>query len=396
MKLETTPIEAASPALRDGMEVRAFERDSFTEYYVTGSPIEGLPPDECAQAQFEETARTLLQHRIQPIQEKIYGLRSAMDTILDAREAVFLRHGLDPTTPITFIEGKPVGNCPLGGLQIWGVVPHDPEKSVVSTVESHGRKVGRCWSGEGFRMLHLPFIRGTSPEGKLPSCATGQAERMFANASALLKSGGFSFSQVVRTWIYMARLLDWYGEFNRVRTGYFKREGFGWEKGETAFPASTGIQGRCFSDECFMDVLALDSGAKAATVHSICRTSRQSQAFSYGSAFSRGASIAIEGRQTVFVSGTASINARGDSVYIGDAEAQSVGTLSNIAGLLEDHGGGLENIAMATVFCKNVEACEAFRRITRLLQLPAFPAVFVIADVCRHELLVEIEAVAVI
>jgi enamine deaminase RidA (YjgF/YER057c/UK114 family) len=104
----------------------------------------------------------------------------------------------------------------------------------------------------------------------------------------------------------------------------------------------------------------------------------------------------IERRKTVHVSGTASINTAGASTHSGDAECQSLETLMSIAAILEAQGGSLHSITSATLFCKDQAACEAWNRVTCLLQVPAFPKVCVQADVCRHDLLVEMEAVAVI
>jgi enamine deaminase RidA (YjgF/YER057c/UK114 family) len=106
--------------------------------------------------------------------------------------------------------------------------------------------------------------------------------------------------------------------------------------------------------------------------------------------------LEIDGRRTVHISGTASINPAGDSIHVGDAELQSLETLMCIAAILEEQGGSLENITSATVFCKNRGAWEAWTRVSRLLRIPAFPKVCVLADVCRHDLLVEMEAVATI
>jgi enamine deaminase RidA (YjgF/YER057c/UK114 family) len=155
--------------------------------------------------------------------------------------------------------------------------------------------------------------------------------------------------------------------------------------------------GRCDDEECFMDVLALDSsGANAATATAIHRSPRQDSSFNYGSAFSRGMVFEIEGRKTVHISGTASINRAGESVYCGDAEHQALDTLMSIAAILEEQGGSLQNITSATLFCKNVEAYHAWERATKLLGVPALPKVCIIADVCRDDLLVEMEAVAVV
>jgi len=146
-----------------------------------------------------------------------------------------------------------------------------------------------------------------------------------------------------------------------------------------------------------MDALALESGGpRFAAAIPIRRSSRQNSSFNYGSAFSRGMALEIEGRRTVHISGTASINAAGQSTHVGDAEHQSLNTLMSIAAILEEQGGGLRSITGATLFCKDGAALEAWERVSRRLELPALPKVCVLADVCRHDLLVEMEAVAVI
>ncbi|MGA2018915.1 MAG: Rid family hydrolase [Opitutaceae bacterium] len=104
----------------------------------------------------------------------------------------------------------------------------------------------------------------------------------------------------------------------------------------------------------------------------------------------------IEGRRTVHISGTASIDAAGATTHLGDAEHQSLDTLMNVAAILNGQGGGLQHITSATLFCKDRESWEAWERVSKMLGVPAFPKVCVIADVCRRDLLVEMEAVAVI
>ena len=68
----------------------------------------------------------------------------------------------------------------------------------------------------------------------------------------------------------------------------------------------------------------------------------------------------------------------------------------SIAAILEAQGGSLRNITSATLFCKDKAAWEAWKRVTRLLQIPDFPMICVLADVCRDDLLVEMESVSVI
>jgi len=372
--------------------VRATERDSFTEYHLTGTVERaGRAIDEL----LAHAAAVMAERGIQTIQEKFYGNRTARTDVLRRRETAYRREELDFGVPVTWIEGAPLVETEFAGFQIWGITPRDARMGV-TTVTSPAAGSGRLWTGRGFRLLHLAAVRGTQPDGALAAGPAAQADRMFTNAGAALKSLGFEYRQVSRTWIYLARLLEWYGDFNRVRTAHYQRVGFS-AAGALPFPASTGIQGRSGDDECIMDLLALqsDSPDRAAALP-IRRSPRQDSSFSYGSAFSRGMALAIEGRRTVHVSGTASIDAAGASVHVGDAELQSLETLLCIAAILEEQGGSLENITSATLFCKTTAALEAWNRVTRLLRVPAFPKVCMFADVCRPDLLVEMEAVATI
>jgi enamine deaminase RidA (YjgF/YER057c/UK114 family) len=88
-------------------------------------------------------------------------------------------------------------------------------------------------------MIHLPYIRAIEEE---EDCVTCQGREMFANASARLQAHGLSFRNVIRTWIYVSRLLDWYGEFNRIRSEHFNGEGLRRENGGVVFPASTAFE----------------------------------------------------------------------------------------------------------------------------------------------------------
>jgi len=377
------------------LEMRAVEHTSFTGYYLTAMVDGAMPAEAAADHLFGQVAATLAHRGIQPIHEKLYGLTAARDEVLKRRDAIYRGHGLDRTMPVTWIQGAPVQGCDFAGLQLWGIAPLDGERCV-ATVENPATGRGRLWTGRGFRMLHLPSVRGTAADGSLAAGPAAQATRMFANVELGLRAHAMRYTQVVRTWIYVARLLEWYSEMNRVRTDMYWRAGLGVEGGPE-FPASTGIMGRSEDEECIMDVLALDSdGPEFARAEAISRSPRQDSSFAYGSSFSRGMTLDIEGRRTVHISGTASINAAGASTHLGDAEHQSLDTLMNVAAILDGQGGSLQHITSATLFCKDRNAWEAWERVSKLMGVPAFPKVCVLADVCRHDLLVEMEAVAVI
>lgn len=388
-------FQSAGPDNRCRVEIRRIERDTFTEFHVTGTVDGPCGALEAARALLDLVAEEIADCGIQPIQEKLYGVSGIRAEVLKCRAEAYRHHELDIHVPVTWIQGVPLLGCDFVGIQVWGIAPRGGW-ACVSTVGDDKVGRGRLWTGRGFRMLHIPFVRGTRPDGSLPESAPEQAELMFRNAHAALKAQQFHYGQVRRTWIYVRRLLEWYDDLNRVRTAFYRTEGLEMGGGH-AFPASTGIQCSCADEEIMMDVLAFETdGPQNASATPVTTSARQHQSFKYGSAFSRGMTFQIEGRKTVHISGTASINPAGESVHVGDAEMQSLETLMCIAAILEEQGGGLENITSATLFCKDRAAYEAWQRVSRLLRLPAIPKICVLADVCRHDLLVEMEAVATI
>ncbi len=376
------------------MTVRTLKRDSMWECWLTGVPRQELPVERAAEELFGSIASKLSECAIQPIQEKIYGTISCREAVLSARAAAYRAAGLDPLLPFTYLEGCPPGGGSLAGVQLWGVTSQADEPAVV-TVGHGSRACGRVFSGPGFKALYLPAVSGTMPDGQLAGSAAEQAERMFINAESALSAHGMSYQDVIRTWIYLPHILDWYGEFNRVRTSFYKKHGIGDEKAGHIFPASTGIQASPGVQECIIDLLAIKcEPGSPLDVKPLLGSRRQDRAFKYGSAFSRGMSVSWGGGQTVFVSGTASIGPDGQTRYVQLPEAQIMETLLSIAALLEPVGGALADICSATLFCKDPSIYQAFKEVTELLGVPDFPVIPVLADVCRSELLVEIEAMA--
>jgi enamine deaminase RidA (YjgF/YER057c/UK114 family) len=119
----------------------------------------------------------------------------------------------------------------------------------------------------------------------------------------------------------------------------------------------------------------------------------QLDAFRYGSAFSRASVIH---NNLMEVSGTAAIDGHGVSLYPGDIRGQIECTLHNIEALLAQKDLCLKDICSATVFVKHSHDADIFYRMAATRGLEDLPAVCVVADVCRDELLFEIDAEAVV
>jgi enamine deaminase RidA (YjgF/YER057c/UK114 family) len=126
------------------------------------------------------------------------------------------------------------------------------------------------------------------------------------------------------------------------------------------------------------------------------------EAFAYAkpSSFSRGMRIDLNGLTILLISGTASIDEKGKSVHIGDFRAQMRRTLANITGLLESEGCTWHDIVRTSCYLRDIdrdyeafnEERTAFYEAQGLDPLPASTGIE--AKLCRPELLVEIEAIA--
>jgi 2-iminobutanoate/2-iminopropanoate deaminase len=118
------------------------------------------------------------------------------------------------------------------------------------------------------------------------------------------------------------------------------------------------------------------------------------------SSFSRGMRIDLNGLVILLISGTASIDERGETVHAGDLRAQTRRTFENITKLLESEGATWKDIVRTTCYLRDIERDyaafneerTAFYHQQGLDPLPASTGIQSI--LCRPELLVEIEAIA--
>jgi 2-iminobutanoate/2-iminopropanoate deaminase len=119
--------------------------------------------------------------------------------------------------------------------------------------------------------------------------------------------------------------------------------------------------------------------------------------------FSRGLRVDLEGGVThLLISGTASVGPRGETLYPGDFRAQCWRTYRNITELLTSEGASWHDIVRCTCYLRDIERDYAdfnairteFFRALGLDPLPASTGIQ--ARLCRSDLLVEIEAHAIL
>ena len=118
------------------------------------------------------------------------------------------------------------------------------------------------------------------------------------------------------------------------------------------------------------------------------------------SSFSRGLRIDLNGLVILLISGTASVDEHGATIHVGDFRAQTRRTFRNITELLAAEGATWKDIVRTTCYLRDIERDydafneerTAFYNEQELNPLPASTGIQAI--LCRPDLLIEIEAIA--
>ena len=220
-----------------------------------------------------------------------------------------------------------------------------------------------------------------------------EATAVFVESERRLKSEGLDFRHAARTWIHLTDMQRDYAELNRARREFFRH------RGVTVLPASTGIGGEPVvldpgggTARIALTVLAAAEGEAA--VHRPLSTPTLNEAPEYGSDFSRGARFERGGRVLLHLSGTSAVDERGQSVAIGDFDAQAERTFLNLKKLLEGQGARFSSTLSAIAYLKDRRFVDRYREIAARHGLLSAPHTIVEAEVCRPELLLEVELVA--
>jgi enamine deaminase RidA (YjgF/YER057c/UK114 family) len=232
-----------------------------------------------------------------------------------------------------------------------------------------------------------------------------------------LAAWGFNFDQVVRTWLYIGDIVGVednaprYQHLNQARTDFYRGHrfvgnGLPADADRVCYPASTGIGAD--NRDVMMSCLALATD-RAEVVRLPLENPRQVAAHDYdhrygakSPKFTRAMAICDRGAATVLVSGTASI-LDSESHHLDDVAKQTRETLDNIAALIgEDNfrrhgqaglGATLDDLAIVRAYIKRPEDYDVVLDACRA-RLGQTPIIATVSDMCRPELLVEIEGIA--
>ena len=209
----------------------------------------------------------------------------------------------------------------------------------------------------------------------------------------LLENGCSLADNCIRTWLFVQNVDVNYAGVVKARNEVFVTQNL---TDKTHFIASTGIAGRHANPKVFvqMDAYAVD-GLQKEQIHYLYAPTHLNPTYEYGVSFERGTYVDYGDRRHVFISGTASINNKGEIMYPGDVRKQTERMWENVETLLKEADCGFEHVGHLLVYLRDIADYTVVKGMFDK-RFPNIPKVFLLAPVCRPGWLVEMECMAIL
>jgi len=319
-------------------------------------------------------ARALAEISATPLHLLIFGDCRAHAATADALEKYL------PDTPMTWAQGSARGGRAIAGIQIHAFTGQ------VDRFAIGGRVVASVFMDGGARQC---IVGGLPPSDKMLARAD-QTRAAIGDLQKILASAGFDIVDTVRTWFFLEDILSWYDGFNAARTKSYS--GVKFHTG--SLPASTGIGASNPAGAALtLAAWAFRPLAKNSYAEEVA-SPLQCPAPAYGSSFSRAMEISANGGRRLFISGTASIAPGGETLWAGDIRKQVETTMAVVGAMLISRRFTPAQITRATAYFRRAADMGAFSDWLAANGLANMPVVAAQCDICRDDLLFELEAEA--
>lgn len=208
----------------------------------------------------------------------------------------------------------------------------------------------------------------------------------------LLSNGGKLADNCIRTWFFVQNVDVNYAGVVKARNEEFYTQDL---TSKTHFISSTGINGRNADPKVLVQldtyaVLGLDVKQQ---IRFLYAPTHLNPTYEYGVSFERGTSVEYGDRRQVFISGTASIDNKGNVLHVGDIRQQTERMWENVEALLKEAECGFEDVGQMIVYLRDTADYTVVNRMFEE-RFPGVPKVIVHAPVCRPGWLIEMECMA--
>ena len=336
------------------------------------------PRGDLFQSQYDrliEAERQLLSH------DDIRGARVIFKRyfLSDGTNQQPLMHDEPDTCTVSYIQQPPLDGSKLA---LWlylqrGTEVEDRADGMGSTLVRHN----------GYE--HLWTMGMTVPEGS----SYAQTRTLLEDYEQLLAGREATMeANCIRTWFFVRDVDTSYKGMVVARRENFEREGL---SRSTHYIASTGIGGNPSDPRAVIQFgsYAL-KGFRPEQQQYLYALNHLNRTDEYGVTFERGTRMTYGDRSHLIISGTASIDHRGEVLHVGDIEQQTLRMWENVEALLSEGGGSFSDVMQIVVYLRDISDYDVVSRMFRE-RLPEIPTVFTLAPVCRPSWLIEMECIAV-
>lgn len=290
-----------------------------------------------------------------------------------------LMHDEPDTCTVSYIQQPPLDGSKLA---LWLYLQRGTE--VVDRADGMGSTLVRH---NGYE--HLWTMGMTVPEGS----SYAQTRTLLEDYEQLLAGREATMeANCIRTWFFVRDVDTSYKGMVVARRENFEREGL---TRSTHYIASTGIGGNPSDPRAVIQFgsYAL-KGFRPGQQQYLYALSHLNRTDEYGVTFERGTRMTYGDRSHLIISGTASIDHRGEVLHVGDIEQQTLRMWENVEALLSEGGGSFSDVMQIVVYLRDISDYDVVSRMFRE-RLPEIPTVFTLAPVCRPSWLIEMECIAV-
>lgn len=323
---------------------------------------------------------------------------------LRGMDPVFMRWFLSDITnqaaAVPEHSGEPFGEC--CPISVVGQPPLGHGKAVLWVHMKGGIAHGPYLISSSAQANSYGLVEFTDGilEVRCANTRSGHSRDSYAETGDLLSGYGLTLNlfqlflekNCVRTWFFVRDIDTNYAGMVRARNEAFDRHGL---TSDTHYIASTGIGADMPSADktVSFDALAI-RGRPAPEIHYLYAPTHMNRTSDYGVAFERGTVVDTPGKRRVYISGTASIDNKGEIVHPGDARRQLDRMSENIDALLREAGCSRRDLIYGILYVRDPTDASAAREHMDH-EYPGLPCAVVLAPVCRPGWLVEMECAAV-
>lgn len=350
------------------LHVLKFSRQEITEFFLWGQ----CDWDTDCAVHLRDAFDYLNEHNARIVHFRIFCVGSLQEIVTAYYKAQF-----DALPcPVTWIRQPETSTAYPMSVQI-----HAVRGAKVESVTSDGHIAGCCFEDTVCRYAMVHVLPGDKSQSGFEQTAD-----VFGQMQTLLNSHGMDFSNTLRTWLFADDILSWYDQLNRARDAFFTEH----DIFKKLVPASTGVGAANPAGTALTaELLAACPKAKFVTVEKI-HSPLQCEALDYKSSFSRAVKLTAPDHCRMYVSGTASIAQGGETVFLNDTARQIQHTMDVIEALIQNGGMKWTDTVRSIAYFKDSGDFALFDAWCRKAEI-ALPHIKIEADVCRHDLLFELE-----